>query len=103
MENTSVKLVFLLSLIIPFCSYLVDAREMTEVNCLGGKCPEGKKNCNCLSPVTPMVETNVVCHKDDDCKKYCPKGCKPSNPCVCTCTQLGECLCQCQAIQNHHN
>ncbi|KAF8095372.1 hypothetical protein N665_0335s0020 [Sinapis alba] len=93
MENNSLKLVFLLSLIIiPFCSYLVDAREMTEVNCLAEKCPEGKKNCNCLSPVTPMVETNVLCHKADDCKKYCPKGCKPR-----------QCFCQCDALQNHHN
>ncbi|KAL0700848.1 hypothetical protein Bca4012_056970 [Brassica carinata] len=99
MENTSLKLVFLLSLIIiPFCLYLVEARELTEVNCLGGKCPQEKKNSNCLSPVTPMVETNVVCHKDNDCKKYCPTGCKPSSPCVCTCNKLGQCLCQCEAI-----
>ncbi|KAG2253676.1 hypothetical protein Bca52824_083812 [Brassica carinata] len=47
MEKTSLKLVFLFSLtIMVFCSSLGDAREMAkeEVNCIDGKCPDGKKN-----------------------------------------------------------
>ncbi|CAH8348243.1 unnamed protein product [Eruca vesicaria subsp. sativa] len=84
MKNTSLKL---FAVCICEGSYLVDAREMTEeVNCLDRKC------------VTPTAENIVICHKDDDCKKYCPKECQPSNPCVFTCTKSGGCLCQCKGI-----
>ncbi|VVA94539.1 unnamed protein product [Arabis nemorensis] len=85
MEKTSLKLVFLFSLtIIAFCLPLSDAREMVkeEVNCIGGKCPEGKKHCNCLPPVVPIMdnyETNASCRRDNECIKYCPKGCKIVN------------------------
>ncbi|KAF8052014.1 hypothetical protein N665_1629s0001 [Sinapis alba] len=95
MEKTSLKLVFLFSLtILVFCSSLGDAREMAneEVNCLGGQCPDGKKNCNCLPPVSPVMdsyETNASCHRDNECIKYCPKGCKIVN------CNFGTCFCEC--------
>lgn len=39
-------------------SSLGDAREMVkeEVNCIGGKCPKGKKNCNCLPPIAHKMD-----------------------------------------------
>ncbi|KAF3520539.1 hypothetical protein DY000_02063386 [Brassica cretica] len=85
MEKTSLKLVFLFSLtIIVFCSSLGDAREMAkeEVNYIDGKCPDGKKNCNCLPPVAPVMDSykiNATCHRDIECIKFCPKGCKIVN------------------------
>ncbi|CAA7053571.1 unnamed protein product [Microthlaspi erraticum] len=69
-----------------FCLCLSDASEMAkeEVNCLSGKYPEGKKNCNPLPPVAPIRETNVkMCDEDSQCNKYCPKECNP-DPCVCS-------------------
>ncbi|KAG7589447.1 hypothetical protein ISN44_As07g017250, partial [Arabidopsis suecica] len=59
MEKTSLKLIFLFSLtVIALCSFLGDAREMVkeEVNCIGGKCPEGKKNCKCLPPIAHIMD-----------------------------------------------
>ncbi|KAG2312873.1 hypothetical protein Bca52824_024430 [Brassica carinata] len=75
------------------CLSLVDAREMAkeEVNCLGGSCPGGKKNCNCLPPAAPIMdsyETDVFCHRDDECIKYCPKGFKIVN------CNFGTCFCE---------
>nr|XP_018453444.1 PREDICTED: putative defensin-like protein 263 [Raphanus sativus] len=103
MEKTSLKLVFLFSLtIIVFCMLLPletmfswsDAREMVneEVNCLGGNCPDGKNNCNCLPPVAPVMnsyQTNASCRRDNECIKYCPKGCKIVN------CNFGTCFCEC--------
>ncbi|KAH0919765.1 hypothetical protein HID58_027425 [Brassica napus] len=65
-------------------SSLGDAREMAkeEVNCIDGKCPDGKKNCNCLPPVAPVMysyKINATCHRDIECIKFCPKGCKIVN------------------------
>lgn len=73
---------------------LSDARDMVkeEVNCIGGKCPEGKKHCNCLPPVVPIMdnyETNASCRRDNECIKYCPKGCKIVN------CNFGTCFCEC--------
>ncbi|CAN8238961.1 unnamed protein product [Cochlearia groenlandica] len=96
MEKTSLKLVFLFCfmIVIAFCSSLVDAREMAkvEVNCIGGQCPGGKNNCNCLPPIEPIMdahETNSSCRKDSECIQYCPKGCKIVN------CNFGTCFCEC--------
>ncbi|CAN6934344.1 unnamed protein product [Brassica oleracea var. botrytis] len=115
MEKTSLKLVFLFSLtIMVFCMLLLlytktcssllsnfcfgsslgDAREMAkeEVNCIDGKCPDGKKNCNCLPPVAPVMDSdkiNATCHRDIECIKFCPKGCKNVN------CKFGNCFCEC--------
>ncbi|XP_019093780.1 PREDICTED: putative defensin-like protein 262 [Camelina sativa] len=98
MEKTSLKLVFLFSLaVIAFCSSLGDAREMMveeEVNCIDGKCPQGKKNCNCLPPVAHIMDNNGrVCTVDLDCYKYCPPQCK-FGTCACRC-DIGCCTCTC--------
>ncbi|KAF3526285.1 hypothetical protein F2Q69_00051129 [Brassica cretica] len=105
MEKTSLKLVFLFSLtIIVFCMLLLlytktcssfgDAREMAkeEVNCIDGKCHDGKKSCNCLPPVAPVMDSNKInatCHRDIECIKFCPKGCKIVN------FKFGNCFCEC--------
>ncbi|CAN6934340.1 unnamed protein product [Brassica oleracea var. botrytis] len=95
MEKTSLKLVFLFSLtIIVFCSSFGDAREMAkeEVNYIDGKCPDGKKNCNCLPPVAPVMDSYKIiatCHRDIECIKFCPKGCKIVN------CKFGTCFCEC--------
>ncbi|ESQ38684.1 hypothetical protein EUTSA_v10029149mg, partial [Eutrema salsugineum] len=95
--KTSLKVVFLFSLtVIAFGLFSGDAREMTEeeVSCIGGKCLKGKKNCNCLPPVT-LMESTDVCEHDNDCKKYCPPECKSKKrTCVCACNG-GHCFCQC--------
>ncbi|ESQ38689.1 hypothetical protein EUTSA_v10029443mg [Eutrema salsugineum] len=85
MEKTSLKLVFLFS-------FTVIAFYM---NCIGSKCPEGKKNCNYLSQVAPIMESTGVCEHDNDCKKYCPPECKSKKrTCVRACNG-GHCFCQC--------
>ncbi|XP_048615888.1 putative defensin-like protein 263 [Brassica napus] len=94
MEKTSLKLVFLLWCCICEGSSLVDAREMAkeEVNYIDGKCPDGKKNCNCLPPVAPVMDSykiNATCHRDIECIKFCPKGCKIVN------FKFGNCFCEC--------
>ncbi|XP_019093320.1 PREDICTED: putative defensin-like protein 262 [Camelina sativa] len=97
MEKTSLKLVFLLSLIvIAFCSCLGDAREMMveEVSCIEGKCPEGMKNCNCL-PQRAHIERNDYgqpCDVASDCDKFCPSECKPE---TCSCSCDFGCTCTC--------
>lgn len=68
--------------------WLSDASEMAkeEVNRLGGKYHEGKKNCNSSPPVAPITETNVVMYDEDSqCNKYCPKECNSDSSCVCQC------------------
>ncbi|CAN6843869.1 unnamed protein product [Brassica oleracea] len=81
MEKMSLKLLFLFSLtIIVFCSYLGDSREMA------------KEEVNCLPPVAPIMdtyETNASCRRDNECIKYCPKGCKIVN------FNFGTCFCEC--------
>ncbi|EOA33980.1 hypothetical protein CARUB_v10021474mg [Capsella rubella] len=89
MEQTSLKLVFLVSLtVIAFCSSLGDTREIVEeeANCINGKCPEGKKNCNCLQTIAqvPLTDYDRPCNIDSDCNKFCPPQC-----------QLGTCVCRC--------
>ncbi|KAF8108273.1 hypothetical protein N665_0112s0030 [Sinapis alba] len=96
MEKTSLKFVFLFTIsVIAFLLdfNMVDAREMAkeEVNCLGGSCPYGKKNCNCLPPAAPIMdsyETDVFCRRDNECIKYCPKGFKIVN------CNFGTCFCE---------
>ncbi|CAH8257541.1 unnamed protein product [Arabidopsis lyrata] len=81
MEKMSLKLVFLFSLtVISFCLSLSAAREMAkeEVNCIGGHCPDGKKNCNCLLPIAPTMdiyETNASCLVDNECIKTFAHSC----------------------------
>ncbi|CAH8327042.1 unnamed protein product [Eruca vesicaria subsp. sativa] len=81
MEKTSLKLVFLFSLtIIFFCSSLGDAREMV------------KEEVNCMPPVEPIMdsyEANASCRRDNECIKYCPKGCMIVN------CNFGTCFCEC--------
>ena len=61
-------------------SYLGDSREMA------------KEEVNCLPPVAPIMdtyETNASCRRDNECIKYCPKGCKIVN------CNFGTCFCEC--------
>ncbi|XP_019093706.1 PREDICTED: putative defensin-like protein 263 [Camelina sativa] len=81
MEKMSLKLVFLFSLtVVAFCLSMGDAREMA-VYCIGGKCPEAQ--------TMDTYETNVSCRRDNECIKYCPKGCKIVN------CNFGTCFCEC--------
>lgn len=69
-------------------SSLVGAREMAkeEVNCLFGKCADGKKNRE--APIMDSYETDVSCRRDNECIKYCPKGFKIVN------CNFGTCFCE---------
>ncbi|XP_018469695.1 putative defensin-like protein 263 [Raphanus sativus] len=89
MEKTSLKFVFFFTIsVIAICSSLVGAREMAkeEVNCLFGKCADGKKNRE--APIMDSYETDVSCRRDNECIKYCPKGFKIVN------CNFGTCFCE---------
>ncbi|XP_019059047.1 PREDICTED: putative defensin-like protein 263 [Tarenaya hassleriana] len=95
MEKISLKLAFLAVIaLIAFCSSfsVTEAREMEKegLNCIGG-CPSGQKDCNCIPVSSPMTEIDATssCHKDKDCAKFCPKGCKIMN------CNGGRCFCEC--------